>query len=71
MNTEAHDSELHTPELLLWDKEQTGRALCVPPATVDNLHRVGRLPGVIIGKHLRWKPSLVRAFVDSLEGGVA
>ena len=51
---------------LLWDKDRTAEALSVRPDTVVQLHRVGQLRGVLCGKHLRWKPSDVRRFVEGL-----
>lgn len=43
--------------------------LNVPPVTLVNLHRIGALRGVLVGRHLRWKPADVAAFVESLEPG--
>ena len=52
---------------LLLDKDQTAAVLNVPPATIENLHRARLLRGCLVGKHLRWRPSDVRKYVDSLE----
>ena len=47
--------------------EQVAKMLQVPEDTVKNLHRTRQLPGVMVGKHLRFKPCSVRAFVEGLK----
>jgi len=54
--------------LLLTD-EEVGWQLGVPASTVRNLHRVGQLAGVVIGRHLRWRQADVAAFVEGLRPG--
>ena len=56
-------------EQLLLDKNQTAAVLNVPPATIENLHRARLLRGCLVGKHLRWRPSDIHRYVDSLEAG--
>ena len=51
---------------LLWTKAETGRVLRVSVDTVANLHRTGRLRGLLVGRHLRWRPQDVAAFVAGL-----
>ncbi len=51
---------------LLLTREEVSQLLEVPPDTIANLHRVRLLPGVKVGKHLRWKPEDVRQYVDGL-----
>lgn len=55
-----------TPPLLL-TAEGAAKALAVPEATIRNLHRTGQLPGVLVGKHLRFSPAALRAFVERLD----
>ena len=58
-------SDLLLRKLLLTRKE-VASLLAVPEDTITNLHRVRLLPGVKVGKHLRWRPDAVRRFVDGL-----
>ncbi len=51
---------------LLMTKDEVATALQVPPDTVTHLHRDGQLRGVMVGKHLRWRPEDVHAFVQGL-----
>lgn len=51
---------------LLLERDEVARALRVPADTVLNLHRTKQLVAVRVGKHLRWKPADVRAYVDGL-----
>lgn len=51
---------------LLLTREEVSQLLEVPADTIANLHRVRLLPGVKVGKHLRWKPEDVRQYVESL-----
>lgn len=53
---------------LVMTKQQVAEALTVSEDTIENLHRVGQLRGVLIGKHLRWRPADVSAFVEGLGG---
>lgn len=53
---------------LLMNLDDTACLLAVPPDTVRQLHRVGRLPGVKVGRHLRWAPQQVERFIDGLVG---
>ena len=47
---------------------QVARLLQVPESSVSNLHRLGALPGILIGRHLRWLPATLSAYLQSLEG---
>ena len=58
-------SEVASRPLLL-TREDVAAVLQVPWPTIDNLHRTKRLPGQKVGKHLRWRPQDVHAFVDNL-----
>ena len=51
---------------LLMTREDVAASLQVPWPTIDNLHRTKRLPGQKVGKHFRWRPQDVYAFVDNL-----
>ena len=51
---------------LLLTREEVSQLLEVPADTITNLHRVRLLPGVKVGKHLRWKPEAVQEYVDGL-----
>ena len=55
---------INTP--LLLTASQVAKALGVPEDTIRNLHRVNTLKGVLCGKHLRWRPADVRAYVAAL-----
>jgi len=54
---------------LLWTMDHVAAMLSVPVSTIEGLHRTERLRGHLIGRHLRFRPSDVVAFVDSLQGG--
>ena len=54
------------PPRLAWTAEQTANVLSVTSDVIKNLHRVGQLRGVKIGRSLRWRPEDVRKFVDNL-----
>lgn len=58
-----------TVEPLMWDSETTAAALSVPRSTIENLHRTRQLEGFVVGRHLRFRPSDVRQFVDELQNG--
>ena len=60
-----------TSNPLVLNRERVAELLDVPLATIDNLHRVGALPGLKIGKHLRWDIRDVRAYIDKLRNGRA
>lgn len=60
------DPPLLTTALVL-TAEQVTELLAVPVETVRNLHRTRQLAGVLIGKHLRWRPDQVTAFVAALQ----
>ena len=68
MSTPPPDTAALLTQLLLTEAE-VASALRVRPTTVANLHRVGELRGVLIGRHLRWRPSDVEAFVKTLTNG--
>jgi excisionase family DNA binding protein len=58
-------------EPLVLDAEAVAALLAVRADTVKNLHRIGHLPGVLIGRHLRWRRRDVEQYVDSLQTGGA
>jgi len=59
--------ELSDIPLLLWSREDVGRALGISTDQVENLHRLGKLRGCLISARcLRWKPSDVADYVNSL-----
>ena len=53
---------------ILLTQEETASVLRVPLDTIKNLHRTGRLNGVLVGKHLRFLPAAIRAFAEGLNG---
>ena len=53
----------------LWTAEEVAAVLGVTPDCVKNLHRVGQLAGVMVGRHRRWRPEDVRDFVQTLKPG--
>lgn len=55
------------PKLLVLNAEGVAAMLCVSSETVQNLHRTHQLRGIKIGKHLRWRPKDIEAFVEGLE----
>ena len=61
-------TEHQTPPLL-YIRDEVSELLKVPPDTVSNLHRTRQLRGVLIGKHLRWRPNDVRDYVANLGEG--
>lgn len=54
-------------EKLLWSKDETAERLGITPDGVENLHRIGLLVAVKIGRHNRWRPDDVRKFVTDLQ----
>jgi len=59
------------PEALLLTRDQVARLLAISPEAVRTQHRLGRLPGVRVGRVLRWRRADVERFVARLgmEGG--
>ncbi|MEE9293990.1 MAG: helix-turn-helix domain-containing protein [Phycisphaerae bacterium] len=53
-------------EVFLTEPE-AARVLRIPESTIQNLYRVGKLPGYAVGKHLRFKPEDLRTFAAELE----
>jgi excisionase family DNA binding protein len=51
---------------LCWTDRETAWYLGVPSKTVRNLHQCGKLRGIVIGRHLRWRPEDVRKFLEDL-----
>jgi len=49
------------------DVNEVARLLTVPADTVRNLHRTGQCPGVLVGRHLRWRLADVEQYVNNLE----
>jgi len=68
-----HDSPVELNETsvprLLWTVDEVARAIGVTPDCVRNLHRVGLLAGVRVGRYLRWRPADVEAYVKRLVPG--
>ncbi|GMU22981.1 MAG: hypothetical protein AMXMBFR13_30650 [Phycisphaerae bacterium] len=54
---------------LVLTRDQVAAALQVSAETIEGLHRMGRLRGVRIGRHLRWRPGDVTAYVERLAPG--
>jgi excisionase family DNA binding protein len=48
--------------------EQAAAVLAVPVATVENQQRVGALQAVLLGKHRRYRPADLLAYVAGLGG---
>ena len=53
----------------LWDANEVAFKLNISADGVKLLHRQRRLQGVLIGRHLRWKPRDVEMFVKDLDVG--
>ena len=60
-------SDIGSATALLLTAEGAAEALAVPESTIRNLHRTGQLPGVLVGKHLRFSPAALHAFVERLD----
>ena len=54
---------------LVLDADEAAAVLAVSADTIRNLHRVGALPGVKVGRHRRWRVCDVKAFVEGMEPG--
>ena len=54
------------PPIVL-DAQGVADRLTVPVATVENLHRVGALRAIKVGKHNRWRVDDVESFVRDAE----
>ena len=52
---------------LLLTAEGAAEALAVPEATVRNLHREKKLRGIFVGRHLRFSPATLSAFIEKLD----
>ena len=61
----ADDVERLMRQVVL-NANEVGELLRVPTDTVKNLHRTKQLPGIMIGKHLRWRVQDVKQFVNEL-----
>ncbi len=64
--TNGNASTNGLPAIVL-DVQGVADWLTVPVATVENLHRVGALRAIKIGKHNRWRRQDVEAFVRDAE----
>ena len=53
-------------ELLSLTKDEAARALNVSVWTVENITRTGQLRSVKIGKHKRWLPADLQAYIKAL-----
>ena len=51
---------------LLLKDEEVATLLTVTSETIRNLHRSGVLKGVLVGRHLRWRPAAVEKYVAGL-----
>jgi len=51
----------------VWTAPEVARVLKVKASTVRNLHRVGKLPGIMIGRHLRWLPEDVKRYLEGMQ----
>ena len=50
-----------------WAADEVAAVLGVSGDCVKNLHRLGQLVGVKVGRSLRWRPADVRTYVEALE----
>lgn len=57
----------HVPEPL-WTVDDVAAYLKVSPELVYKLRRLKRLPAVRVGALFRWRPAVVRSFVENGEG---
>lgn len=55
----------------LHDANEVAKALGITAWGVRNLHRVGRLRGILVNRKLRFTVDAVRQYVESLAGDVA
>lgn len=62
------ESQTQIPALVL-TRDQVAGLLQVRSDTVTNLHRMGELRGVLIGRHLRWRLGDVENYVRGLGPG--
>ena len=53
----------------LWTADEVAAVLGVTEDCVKNLHRIGQLVGVKVGRSLRWRPADVQQYVDTLKPG--
>lgn len=51
---------------LLWSPKQAGEALGLTADGVKYLHRTGQLRGIVLSRHLMFRPADVQAFVEKL-----
>lgn len=59
---------METTEERMWTPDDVSAFLQVPVQTLYQWRRKGIGPqGRRVGKHLRWRPDVVRAWFDSLE----
>lgn len=58
---------MQSMSVLVLTDEQVADMLAVPKDTVRNLHRIGKLKGILVGKHLRWRPADVIKFVETTQ----
>lgn len=70
-DTPLISSEIGHSRPLLLTAEAAANSLAVPVSTIKNLHRTGQLPGILVGKHLRFSPATLRAFVERLDAEAA
>ena len=52
---------------LLLTRVEVAKLLETEESTINNLHSVGRLRAVRVGRYNRWKPADVKAFVEQLQ----
>ena len=55
----------------LLDEEHVADVLAVSPRRVRRLRVEGKLHAVRVGRHVRFRPSDVAAYLDGIAGGVA
>ena len=59
-------SAIPTNGPLLLKDEEVATLLAVSAETVKTLHRTRQLRGVLVGRHLRWRPADVEKYVAGL-----
>lgn len=66
-SSDEHKSTAPAVGALLWTPTETAYVPSDTAHTVLNLHRGGALRGVMVGRHLRFRPADGRTYVDALE----
>ena len=64
--TDEPARQIKLDDKLLWTADDVALLLGVTEHSVKNQYRVRALRGVLMGRHLRFRPSDVRDYIDSL-----